>query len=91
MLAEVKTALRITHDALDDEIADVIEEARQDLILAGVSHVRAIDDQDTLIKRAVKTYAKAQLTADNVTADRFQRSYDLLKQHLTLAGDYTDE
>jgi uncharacterized phage protein (predicted DNA packaging) len=91
MLAEVKTALRITHDALDTEIEEVIEEARQDLILAGVSSIKAESEEDSLIKRAVKTYAKAQLTADNVTADRFQRSYDLLKQHLTLAGDYMDE
>ncbi|MEF7566413.1 head-tail connector protein, partial [Bacillus infantis] len=87
----VKVALRITHDALDAEIEDVIEEARQDLILAGVSSEKAGSEEDSLIKRAVKTYAKAQMTADNVTAERFQRSYDMLKQHLTLAGDYTDE
>lgn len=91
MLAEVKTALRITHNALDEEIEDIIEEARQDLILAGVSSEKAKSEEDALIKRAIKTYAKANMTAENATADRFQQSYDLLKQHLTLAGDYTYE
>lgn len=91
MLAEVKLALRISHNALDTDIADVIEEARQDLVLAGISAIKASDDEDVLIRRAIKTYAKSQLTADNATAERFQRSYDLLKNHLSLAGDYTSD
>lgn len=91
MLAEVKLALRISHNALDTDITDVIEEARQDLALAGISVLKTLDDTDPLIKRAIKTYAKAQLTADNVTAERFQKSYDLLKNHLSLAGDYTTD
>ncbi|MFC3883756.1 head-tail connector protein [Bacillus songklensis] len=91
MLADVKTALRISHDALDTDISDLIDEARQDLILAGLSSAKANDDEDALIKRAIKTYAKAHFIADNVTAERFQKSYDMLKQHLTLAGDYTSE
>lgn len=91
MLAEVKLALRISHSALDSDIADVIKEARQDLVLAGISDLKANDDTDPLIKRAIKTYAKAQLTANNVTSERFQKSYDLLKNHLSLAGDYTSD
>jgi uncharacterized phage protein (predicted DNA packaging) len=91
MLAEVKIALRISHNALDEEILDQIEEARQDLILSGVSVSKASDNNDPLIKRAIKTYAKAQAATDNETAARFQKSFDMLKNHLTLAGDYTGE
>jgi uncharacterized phage protein (predicted DNA packaging) len=91
MLAEVKTALRISHNALDSEIEDLIEEARQDLILAGVSSSKAVDDNDHLIRRAIKIYAKAQSAADAESAERFQKSFDMLKNHLTLAGDYTGE
>lgn len=88
MLAIVKIALRISHNALDTEIEELIDEARHDLIQSGVSSIKAMDDTDPLIKRAIKTYAKANFGYDNPDADRLQKSYDMLKQHLSLAGDY---
>lgn len=97
MLADVKTALRISHSALDGEIEDLIEAARHDLIQSGISSVMAkkagteSEPIDPLIKRAIITYVKFNFIADGVQADRFQKSYDLLKNHLTLAGDYTGE
>lgn len=90
MLIEVKTALRISHAALDGEIEDLIKEARQDLILAGVSVEKANDDEDALIKKAIKTYAKANFFAENETAARYQKSYEMVKQHLSMAGDYNE-
>lgn len=87
MLEKVKKALRIASltTAFDDEIDDLIEEAKADLRLAGVFFT---DETDPLIERAVKTYCKANFGFDNPDADRFQKSYDMLKQHLSLAGDY---
>ncbi|TCJ01580.1 head-tail connector protein [Cytobacillus praedii] len=92
MLTVVKQALRIKHNALDGEIEDLIETARQDLKLSGISSVKAdaIEDVDPLIKRAIIIYCKSQFNPDNVTAERFQNSYDLLKNHLSLAGDYKE-
>ena len=52
MLEVVKTALRISHNQLDSEITDLIEAARLDLSLSGVSTTKANDDSDPLIKRA---------------------------------------
>ena len=46
---DVKKALRVSHNYIDDEIADWIEEARQDLVLSGVSVEKAQDDSDFLI------------------------------------------
>ena len=85
---DVKRALRVSHNYIDDEIIDWIEEARQDLILSGVSSDKAKDNEDALIKRAIKTYAKGQYHSDIAQAERFKFAYDLLKSHLTMAGDY---
>lgn len=88
MLDVVKKALRISHNALDDEISDLIEAARRDLSLSGVSVLKTNDDADPLIKRAIITYVKSNFIPDAAEAERFQLSYNMLKNHLTLAGDY---
>lgn len=88
LLDDVKLALRVTNNALDSEITDLIAAARQDLILSGISSERANSDTDTLIKRAIISYCKANFGYDNPEADRFQQSYLMLKIHLALAGDY---
>lgn len=88
MLEAVKKALRVSHDALDDEITDLIEAARSDLAVSGVNVTLVTMDADALIKRAIITYAKAHFVNDVDQAERYQVSYDLLKGHLTLAGDY---
>jgi len=87
LLPYVKPALRITVDAFDIEIQDLIDAAMADLILAGVAADKAVGT-DPLIKRAVTTYCKANFGFDNPDADRLQMSFDLLKRHLTLAQDY---
>lgn len=89
MIDDVKTALRITHTALDGEIGDLIQAARQDLVLSGVLLVKANNDTDPLIKRAILFYSKAYFGYDNPDADRLVNAYDRLKTHLTLSGDYT--
>ena len=86
----MKLALRISNDAYDDEILDLIDEARHDLKLVGLSNdiVDKEVDIDPLIKRAIRTYVKANFGFDNPDADRLNHSYNMLKQHLSLAGDY---
>ncbi|MEK4655948.1 MULTISPECIES: head-tail connector protein [Bacillus] len=88
MLDVIKKALRVSHNALDDEISDLIEAARHDLMLSGVSSAKASVDTDPLIKRAIITYVKANFIPDAKEAERFQLSYNMLRNHLTLAGDY---
>jgi len=88
LLDDVKTALRITNAAFDTEILNLIEAARDDLMLAGVTPLKANDDTDPLIKRAIVTYCKANFGVDNHDADRLLKSYEMLKMHLALAEDY---
>ena len=86
MLAEVKTALRITNNAFDSEITGLIDAGILDLNMAGVYFL----EEDALIKRAIITYCKAHFGYDNPDADRFLDSYQMLKRHLSLAGDYRE-
>lgn len=94
MREEVKQALRISESntAFDEEIQTLIDAARLDLIQAGISNdlVNA-SEPDALIKRAIVTFAKAHFGYDNPEADRFNQAYTMLKQHLSLYGDYQDE
>lgn len=85
MLDDVKLALRISNQAYDVEIADLIDAAKLDLQISGVNK---IDETDPLIKRAIIVYVKAHFGYDNPDAERLQQSYVLLKQHLSMAGDY---
>ena len=93
MLDDVKKALRIslTTTAFDGEVGDLIAAARDDLRLSGTLETKVNDDTDTLIKRAITVYCKANFGYDNADAVRFQDSYDSIKRHLTLTEEYTVE
>jgi uncharacterized phage protein (predicted DNA packaging) len=79
MLDDIKTVLRISNNAFDSEIYDLIEAARHDLSLSGVSSVKVNDDTDPLIKRAVSIYVKCNFGRENPDVDRLQKSYDLIE------------
>ena len=85
LLDDVKIALRISNTAYNTEITDLINAAKADL---GLSGVLKVDETDTLIKRAIITYVKSNFGWNNPDAEKLQKSYDMLKQHLTLSADY---
>lgn len=84
LIDDAKTALRIKTTAYDTEIAPMIDACKHDLELAGVN---VIDEADPLIQRAVILYVKANF-GSNPDSEKYQRSYDMLKCSLALAGDY---
>jgi hypothetical protein len=86
-LADVKVHLRITGNTLDTELNDLIASALLDLKISGVNSF-AIDETDPLIKRAIVLYCKTHFGYNNPDAERFGKSYDLLKAHLSMSGDY---
>lgn len=92
LLDDVKTALRISlsNTSFDSEVSDLIDAGKIDLRLAGVSFDDETDTQpiDSIIKRAIITYCKANFGYDNPEADRFNASYISLKQHLSLSTEY---
>lgn len=89
MLNNIKDVLRVSGDDLNTEIQDLINSAKADLVLSGV-HKAKVKDDDPLIKRAVVLYTKAHFGYDDVKlSERFEQSYNSLKQHLTLSTEYT--
>lgn len=91
MLKAARLALRISSDAFDPEITDLISAARAELAEIGVLPSKTSSDTDPLIKRAVVLYVKAEFGLDNPDAPRYRESFDLLKRHLALASDYIEE
>lgn len=93
LIDELRTILRIgeTQTAFDSEIQPLIDAAKADLKLSGVSEAKTEDVEDPLIKRAITIYVKAHFGWDNPDAERLQQSYDMLKMHLTLSQEYTGD
>ena len=90
-LEDMKVALRITNIAFDGEVADLVAAARLDLVLSGVTITKANDDTDSLIKRAILIYVKANFGWANPDAEKLQIAYNLLKMHLTMSVEYNTE
>lgn len=88
MLEAVKKACRVTAEAYNDELTDLIAAAKADLTLAGVEEANAKNDTDPLIRRAVITFCKMNFGApDNY--DKLKASYDEQKAQLQGAKVYT--
>jgi len=96
MLEKVKMALRISTDAFDDELKDLIIAAAQDLGIAGVKLEEQPDpdesdpgEDDPIVTRAIITYCKMSFGLPE-DYDRLKRSYDEQKAQLSNATGYTD-
>ena len=85
MLQKVKMALRITTDAFDDELNDLIKAAVLDLDIAGVDSDHGVDE---IITRAIITYCKCNFGQPD-DYDRLKASYDEQKAQLSMATGYT--
>ncbi len=88
-IAAFRGYLRIATDRLDGEIKDLICAARDDLVLGGVLPVRAIDESDPLLKKAIATYIKAEFGLDNDNAEQYRAAYGDLKKRFLLSDRYT--
>ena len=86
-LSTVKSALRISTATMDVEITNIVEACKLDLKYAGVN---VVDETNPLIKRAIVIYTKAQFGLDNQDSEKYQKSYEMLKNHLSLCGDYNE-
>lgn len=86
MLEKVKLALRITTNAFDSELNNLIASALLDLGIAGVD---VPQNYDEIVQTAVITYCKVHFgEPDNY--DRLKASYDEQKAQLRMATGYTD-
>lgn len=87
MLQKIKDALRVNGNDLDEEIQDLINAAKADLKLSGITK----DEMDPLIIRAITIYCKAHFGYEEpAQAELFLKSYQALKTHLALSQEYTE-
>ena len=87
MLDKIKTALRISHNKLDDEIQDVIDAAIQSLVAHGIDAVGR--ECDPLILNAVKLYCRWQFNYMD-KADQFEKAWKAALVMLAVCGDYDE-
>jgi hypothetical protein len=85
LIQKVKMALRITTDAFDDEIQELINAALIDLDIAGIDSEHGID---AIVTRAITTYCKLNFGQPD-DYDRLKASYDEQKAQLSMATGYT--
>lgn len=85
MLAKVKMALRVTTNAFDAELTDLISAACADL---GIVGVEALDTTtDPLLIRAIITFCRVNFGAPD-DYDRLKASYDEQKAQLISCTGY---
>lgn len=85
MLDKVKTALRLSTDAYDDELTRLIDSAKFDLGIAGVVLPAELD---AICETAIITYCKVMFGEPD-DRDRLKASYDEQKAQLSMATGYT--
>lgn len=83
VLDKIKTALRISHDKLDEDIINNIGACLLDLKRVGVN----VSEPDALIDKACELYCKYQYDYQN-KGEQFRQSYESLRDALSLCDDY---
>lgn len=86
LVIKAKLAARITTDAFNEQIADLLDSAMLDLGVAGVEVPETVD---VLVSQAAITYFLMRFgQPDNY--DRLKASYDEQKAQLATCTGYTD-
>lgn len=94
MLEKVRAALRITTQAYDSELEDLIEAAKLDLNVAGVSNDELMagnEVNDKLLIRAITTYCKLNFgEPSQINYSAWFASYQEQKAQLSMNRSYTE-
>lgn len=88
MLELIKKALRVTTDAFDDELTQLMDSAIIDLGFGGMDSSIDLDSADPVVTQAVITYCKMNFGLPD-DYDRLKKSYDEQKAQLGTATNYT--
>ena len=88
-LAEMRQRMRIVDTGFDSELRALVEAARDDLRLAGVSKKAANDERDDLITAAIVTYVKSEFGLDTAEAEKYRQSYEMKRNKLAMSSRHT--
>lgn len=86
LVASAKLAARITTDAFDTQISDLLDAAMLDM---GVAGVEIPEELDALVRTAAITYFMMHFGQPD-EYDRLKKSYDEQKAQLVTCTGYTD-
>lgn len=90
LLDDVKIALRVTTDAYNSEINGLIESAKKDLQIAGLTDdVTTSENLDPAVATAIKTYCKMNF-GNPSNYDNLKSSYDEQKAQMSMSSGYTE-
>lgn len=85
ILEKIKTALRISHSKLDQDIQSDIEACIADLKVCGIVHA---GEEDPLILNAIKLWCRSLYTDDTTKAEVYRVRYEAFKSCLMIAEGY---
>ncbi|MEG2934257.1 MAG: hypothetical protein RR842_11840, partial [Gordonibacter sp.] len=60
----------------DEEVLDLIGAARAKMRMGGVSQKKSEDDDDPLVRVAIKSYVKANFGMDNPDAEKYAETFE---------------
>ena len=91
LIDDVKTALRISHSKLDDDINQHISACLADMKRLGISVPDDIEEVNDapLLFAAVKIYCMAQYDFLN-KGEQYKKQYEKLRDTLSLSGSYRE-
>jgi hypothetical protein len=87
LLQKCKNALGVTDPEYDDELQDLIDAAKADLGIAGVT--KATVEDDPLVRKAILTYVSMEWNISAQEHDALVARYNVQKGQLQSATGYT--
>lgn len=98
MLDKIKTSMRISHNALDEDIYSNMDAALIDMVRVGIQPYLLEDNnpvikedskilKDELVRKAIEYYVKWNFDYQE-KAERWEKAYNSLRDALSLSGEY---
>ena len=87
-LASVMKAAGLTASFYNDEVTDLIEQARADMARSGIVSYLVVDESDYLVKGAIKTFVKAEKAESSEESERLFESYRLQVESMSKSSFY---
>lgn len=89
-LTKIRRAVRLNTDTdVDAELTDIIEECRMDLINIGVLTAKAVDETDSLVLGAVRSFARWKFGLDVESAAANKEDYMIQRDEMRRRADYS--
>lgn len=87
----IRAIRRNKTEAIIEEVKDLIQEARADLIGVGILEVKVIDERDPLIKGAIRCFVKWKFgISKQENVEGYRRDYIDLKENIRRNAEYME-